>query len=192
MDGKYTLKVTYNDELVFSFIGLTEVTAKVSEFSTINISMNAGETYLESVVVTAIGVKRKKEGDYSDVGAEELYQAASPNAIKALKGKVSGFQISTSNNTVITGENTIDQNSEALIVIDNIISDYKTLQRLDKAAILSTEILKGVQGAALYGEAGSKGVILITTKKAAEALNNIKARKNLDETAFFFSAISNH
>ncbi|MBP8066855.1 MAG: carboxypeptidase-like regulatory domain-containing protein, partial [Flavobacterium sp.] len=186
MDGKYTLKVTYNDELVFSFIGMTEVTAKVSEFSTINISMNAGETYLESVVVTAIGVKRKKEGDYSDVGAEELYQTASPNAIKALKGKVSGFQISTSNNTVITGENTIDQNSDALIVIDNIISNYKTLQRLDKAAILSTEILKGAQGAALYGEAGSKGVILITTKKAAEALNNIKARKNLDETAFFF------
>ena len=47
------------------------------------------------------------------------------------------------------------------------------------------EVLKDEKATALYGSKGANGVIIITTKKALEALTQVKARKNLSETAFF-------
>ena len=46
--------------------------------------------------------------------------------------------------------------------------------------------MKDAKATALYGSKGKNGVILVTTKKALEALTQVKARTNLAETAFFY------
>lgn len=173
-DGKFQIKASPPDILVFSSIGMTtkEVMATANDF---NIVMEDDATQLETVVVTALGIKRNpKELSYSTqvVKSDELNQAKAVNAATALVGKVSGLQINTINSgvnpqtrVVLRGARSISGNNEALIVIDGVPSALSTLSELNPNDIESTTILKGANAAALYGSAGSNGAIMITTKK---------------------------
>jgi outer membrane cobalamin receptor len=49
-----------------------------------------------------------------------------------------------------------------LVVIDNAISSSTVLQQLPPELIASVNVI-GMQGAALYGEQGVNGVIIVTT-----------------------------
>ncbi|WP_348823573.1 alpha-2-macroglobulin family protein [Flavobacterium aestuarii] len=73
-----------------------------------------------------------------------------------------------------------------LYVIDGEIASEETFKNLNPADILSIDVLKDTKATALYGSKGANGVVIITTKKSLEALTQVKARKNLSETAFFF------
>ncbi|QNL48225.1 TonB-dependent receptor plug domain-containing protein [Olivibacter sp. SDN3] len=76
--------------------------------------------------------------------------------------------------------------AEALYVVDGEIK--ADISSLDPNDIASMEVLKGAEAVALYGTRGAKGVVLITTQKAAEEvlLQQVKTRTNLKETAFFY------
>ncbi|MNJ96424.1 TonB-dependent Receptor Plug Domain protein [compost metagenome] len=173
-DGKFQIKASPTDILVFSFMGMAtqEVPATATNF---NIILKDDATQLETVVVTALGIRRNpKELSYSTqvVKSDELNQAKAVNAATALVGKVSGLQINTINSgvnpqtrVVLRGARSISGNNEALIVIDGVPSALNTLSELNPNDIESTTILKGANAAALYGSAGSNGAIMITTKK---------------------------
>jgi TonB-dependent SusC/RagA subfamily outer membrane receptor len=52
-------------------------------------------------------------------------------------------------------------------------------------------IIKGTEASALYGSKGVNGVVIITTKNGAkETFSDVKARTNLQETAFFFPQLA--
>ncbi|WP_417290228.1 alpha-2-macroglobulin family protein [Corallibacter sp.] len=113
------------------------------------------------------------------------------NVVESLQGKVSGLQINTNNNNtnqttriVLRGNRSLSGNTEALIVIDGKIASSDELQKLSAELIENTTVLKGANGAALYGSQGANGVLIITTKKAN--FSQVKVRINLQETAFFF------
>ena len=77
------------------------------------------------------------------------------------------------------------ENANALYVVDGVV--YDKVPNLNPDDIQSMNVLKGKQATALYGERGANGVVVITTKKGANAaLDNVKARTNLNETAFFY------
>jgi TonB-dependent SusC/RagA subfamily outer membrane receptor len=69
---------------------------------------------------------------------------------------------------VLRGSRSITGNNEALVVIDNAISSSTVLQQLPPELIASVNVIKGMQGAALYGEQGVNGVIIVTTVKGKE------------------------
>ncbi|WP_434037704.1 alpha-2-macroglobulin family protein [Formosa sp. 4Alg 33] len=69
-----------------------------------------------------------------------------------------------------------------LYIIDGVVSETNNLNKDD---ILKLEVLKGAEATALYGSKGANGVIIITTKNGSK-FNDVKIRKNLKETAFFF------
>ncbi|MQP25130.1 mucoidy inhibitor MuiA family protein [Flavobacterium sp. LMO8] len=96
-------------------------------------------------------------------------------AINSLQGKVSGMEINQQTDTkiVLRGSRSISENNQALVVIDGVISDARTLQSIDSSHIKSTEVLKGAQGAALYGEQGVNGVIIVTTKNGLDDYTEI-------------------
>src|SRR5690606_37691138 len=71
------------------------------------------------------------------------------------------------NRIVINGNRSISGNNQALVVIDNAISSSTVLQSLPPDAIESINVIKGAQGAVLYGEAGANGVVLVTLKKGS-------------------------
>ena len=88
--------------------------------------------------------------------------------------------------TVIRGASSLQGNENALYVVDGVVFD-KMPSDLTEADIQSITVLKDGAATSIYGAKGANGVVVITTKKAAStALDNVKARTNLNETAFFY------
>ena len=197
-NGNYSIKANVGDVLIFSFVSMKTEERTVSGENKIDILMAEDQNLLQEVVITAVGIKRKPDEITTAnqvVKAEELNQAVNPDAVQALAGKVSGLQINTTSagltpNTQITlrGSRSISGNNSALIVIDNIVSTAEVLSSLDPNTIESMNVIKGANGAALYGELGAAGVIIVTTKKGAKDASkftfNIKSSLTVEEIAF--------
>ena len=178
-DGNYSIKAKQGDVLVFTYTGMKKTTATVGASNKIDMVMQEDILTGSEVIVTgALGIKKRVDQITSStqlVKAEELTQAANPNVVQSLAGKVSGLQINTTNNgvnattrIVLRGNRSISGNNQALVVIDNVISSASVLQALAPELIESTNVLKGAQGAALYGEQGVNGVIIVTTKRGSK------------------------
>ena len=176
-DGKYSIKASSSQVLIFSYIGM-KAQELIASSSTLNVKLKDDSVQLENVVVGALGIKRTRNSVTSAsqvVSSKELTQAANPNVVQSLVGKVSGLQINKTSGgvnggtrIVLRGSRSITGNNEALIVIDNAISTAAALQQLPPELIESLNVLKGAQGAALYGEQGVNGVILVSTVKGAK------------------------
>ena len=159
-----------------------------SEISEVMYDKNEKSTVLQEVVIGALGIKKTKDATVSaqkTINAREINQASSPSVLQSLNGKVSGLQVNATSNgvngetrVVLRGNRSITGNSQALIVIDNVISSTETLNQLPPNIVDNVNVIKGAQGAALYGEQGVNGVIVVTTKKGY----NNKTTIEYDET----------
>jgi len=186
-DGSYSIKAKEGEQLVYSFMGLTDVVKTVGDASVMNISMQDDTKKLGEVVVQAFGIKKRKDAVTSSqqqVSNKELTQASNPSVITSLAGKVSGVQINTTSNganpntrIVMRGMRSISGDNRALVVIDGAISSAEILAQLPPDIVESANIIKGSQGAALYGEQGVNGVVIVTTKKGGKG-DKIKVNVN--------------
>ena len=179
LDGKYSIKAKPGDVLVVSFSGYEKKSVTVGSANSYNVTLKESSKVLEDVVITgAMGIKRTKDQVTSaqkQIGARELTQASNPNAIQSLAGKVSGLQVNTTSQgvnagtrIVLRGNRTITGDNQALVVIDGAISSSTVLGQLPPDVIENLNIVKGAQGAALYGAQGVNGVIIVTTKKGTK------------------------
>lgn len=161
---------------------------KAGEMITLSVQLNTTVKDINTVVVTALGIKREARAlSYSQqsVDVNSLNENKDPNFINSLAGKVSGVQVVPSGfNTgsariVIRGNKSLTGNNQPLFVvdgmpIDNTPGDDGNLDYgsgaadINPADIESMEVLKGPNAAALYGSRGQNGVILITTKKGSK------------------------
>lgn len=177
VDGKFTIKASSGDVLVVTFTGYDAKTITIGTASTYNVKLVESPRVLDEVIVGAMGIKRPKDATVSaqkTIGNKELTQASNPNAIQSLAGKVSGLQVSTTSQgvnagtrIVLRGNRTITGDNQALVVIDGAISSSTVLGQLPPDVIENVNIVKGAQGAALYGAQGVNGVIIVTTKKGS-------------------------
>jgi len=192
MDGKYSIKASSNQTLVFNFIGMKSQEI-VASLTTINVKMKDNAVELEGVVVTAFGIKRnpKKLGySVTSVKSGDVTDVAEPDLTRALSGKVAGVNVNFStgvagaaNQITIRGVNSLVGNTQPLIIVDGIAysSDQITsssqisggggyesaLSTLDPNDIASINVLKSTAAAALYGSRAMNGVIVITTKSGS-------------------------
>jgi len=194
-DGNYSITVPSPDGiLVFSYLGFETREVNVNGQTSINIAMNPGTQALDEVVVTALGIKREhKSLGYSveEVAAEELTRVAQENVLNSLSGKVAGVTLNTTGGAgssvsmVIRGAISLSSDNQPLFVVDGVPIantlnniggfgdrnpvDYgNAISDLDPQSIEDVSILKGPSAAALYGSRAGNGVVLITTKKAAD------------------------
>lgn len=154
-------------------------------------------TTIEEVYVTgALGIKKKQDaviGSNAVLKTDELKKAGNPNAVQALTGKVSGLQINVPNSSVnsqatinLRGQRSITGDNGALVVIDGAISTVAIFQQLPPEVIESVNVIKGQQGAALYGSQGSNGAIIITTKKGSKSEKiTFTLSSNIDFTSIY-------
>jgi len=178
MDGKFSIKAKAGDVLVVSFTGYDSKSITVGSANNYNVTLSEAPQVLSEVVIGAMNIKRNKDAVVSaqkQIGNKELTQASNPNAIQSLAGKVSGLQVSTTSNgvsastrIVLRGNRTITGDNQALIVVDGAISSATVLGQLPPDVIENVNIIKGAQGAALYGSQGVNGVIIVTTKKGSK------------------------
>ncbi len=198
-DGKFIIKASPSEILVFSYVGMKneEVVAKST---TLNVKMQSITTELESVVVTAQGIKREKKAlgyAVSEIKSADIEQRAEGDVARVLNGKASGVVInqtsgiSGSGTSInIRGLNSISGNTQPLFIVDGVPfasdtnangnfqdgnSGSSRFLDLDPNNIANVNILKGYAATTLYGTAGRNGVILITTKGGA---NNKGSKKN--------------
>ena len=176
-DGKFSIKAKEGEVLVFSFVEKGNTEKTVGAGNTINVSMKSNNI-LNEVIVGAVGIKKKKAAvtsSYAVVSNEELKAASNPDVVRSLVGKISGITINGTSNGV-NGTNSIrirsmlslTGNTEALVVIDNVISNADVFAQLPSDVVESVTVLKGAQGAALYGSQGKQGVVLVQTKKGGK------------------------
>ena len=145
-DGKYKIEANENDILVFTYTGKKTQKITIKKNLTINVFLeDAVLTGRDVEIVGAVGIKKKQDAVTSSnrvVRSEEITQAANPNVAQSLSGKVSGLTVNTTNNgvnpttrIVLRGNRSVGGNNEALVVIDNVISDARTLQALPPEVI---------------------------------------------------------
>ncbi|WP_217706923.1 SusC/RagA family TonB-linked outer membrane protein [Pedobacter ghigonis] len=222
-DGRFTLNVPDNvTTLVVSYISMETQEVSIGNQTNITIKLKpSSNANLTEVVVTALGVKREKRAltfAAQQLAGTELTKAGAPNFMEALSGKAAGIDIGISNSgvggstkTVLRGSKSIAGNSEALFVIDGVpVVNNKGgqpgsyggtdagdgLSALNQDDFESVTILRGANGAILYGSQGANGVVLINTKKGqngkiAIALNstiNFSSAATLPEFQFSYGA----
>ena len=167
-----------------------QITISSQDNYTINLSP---DSELEEVVVTAYGIKKEKRSvgyALQEVKSKAIVNSGASNVLDALSGKSAGMQITRSSGSagggsriVIRGATSMVGNNQALIIIDSVRSNNETLNAqgtgtagtaqsnrlmdLNAEDIENISVLKEAAATAVYGTAGSGGVILITTKKGS-------------------------
>ncbi|UPZ16140.1 carboxypeptidase-like regulatory domain-containing protein [Flavobacterium humidisoli] len=191
-DGYYEIEAKENEELVFSLIGFKSQSIKVAQDKTINFTLKEESNNLQEVVVTANGIKKEKKSlayattqvtSQSELVQEDNTVYNTAGSIETFDGKVAGISVSDYK-VMIKGNGSISGTNPRMYVVDGII--VANVENVDPKDILAIDVLKNEKATALYGSKAANGVIIITTKKALEELTQVKARKNLSETAFFF------
>lgn len=194
-DGTFNLSnVPANGVLVFSFIGLKTTEVPVNGQLNLNVVMDDETVGLEEVVAIGYGTMKKKDltGAVSSVKADDIVISPTNNVMEALQGKIAGMDIMKTSGQVgqdvdilLRGTRTIYGDNTPLFIIDGIPGSYSQVNPSD---IESVDVLKDASSAAIYGSAGSNGVVIITTKrgKAGKATVNFDAYYGFSGTPEFF------
>lgn len=173
IDGNFTLTVPANvKKATVSYVGY--VTRTVDLKPKMAIYLESSSTSLDDLVVVAYGTATKESltGSVAVVGAKEIEDRPVTSVTQALEGNAPGVQVNSSVGTPgseptirIRGFNSINGSNDPLYVVDGIPYNG-SIADLNPADIESMSVLKDAASAALYGNKGANGVILITTKKA--------------------------
>lgn len=189
LDGTYSIGVADNATLVFSMIGFGSQEIQVQGKEVVDVVMSVDAEALDEVVVTSLGISRKKKSlgyAVTELESEEINTVKDYNPANSLVGKVAGLVVNSSGGVgsgsriTIRGNNSLTGDNQALIVVDGIpINDSGVetggsifnstvsgggITDINPADIESISVLKGPNAAALYGSRAASGVILITTK----------------------------
>ena len=129
---------------------------------------------MQEVVVIGYGTKKAGTitGSVSQIKASDVVKTPAQSAIQAIQGKAAGVNITTNdepgaNPTIrIRGLGTITGARDPLYVIDGI--ETSSLNGLSPGDIATIDILKDASSLAIYGQKGSNGVVIISTKKGKQ------------------------
>lgn len=174
LEGKFTIKASTTDELVFTYVGYLPQTISVGNKTIIDVTMEEDSKVLDEVVVVGYGVTRKKDltGAVGTIDSKQLNNVPASRVDQALQGRAAGVLVTSANGSPgarstirIRGGNSINANNEPLYVIDGFIvgTDFN-LNNINTNDIESLEVLKDATAISIYGTRGANGVIMVTTK----------------------------
>lgn len=155
--------------LVFSFVGMKMQEIKIADQSSITVRMEETTIGVETVVVTALGIKRSEKAlgyAVQKVSGESLQKVSGVDLATSLTGKVAGLLVKNSSDFAVAPDLSI-RGEKPLLVIDGVAYANKTLSDISSEDIESMSVLKGATASALYGFRGASGAILVTTKNGS-------------------------
>ena len=175
-DGKYSIKAKTGDVLVYSFVGMTDTSKTVGTTSVVNALMQDSAKVLAEVVVQGYRSSTKKSAvtAVATVTAATIENRPNANVINTLQGQLAGVNITSStgqpgakSTVIIRGYGTINGNTDPLYVIDGFPTNADNFRSINPNDIENITVLKDAAATSQYGNRGSNGVILITTKRPA-------------------------
>ena len=207
-EGRFTLEVpapAASQVLEISYLGYETATVAVGARTDFSVTLRESTSEIESVVVTALGIKREEKAlsyNVQQVGAEDLTTVKDANFMNSLAGKVAGVTINTSSSgvggatkVVLRGNKSISQSSNALYVIDGIPmynfgggggtefdsrGATEAIADINPEDIESISVLTGAAAAALYGSEAANGAVMITTKKGEAGALKVTLTSNTE------------
>ncbi|AWW32868.1 SusC/RagA family TonB-linked outer membrane protein [Echinicola strongylocentroti] len=180
IDGKYTIKATEGDTLMFSYLGMQSVT-RVVDRQVLNISMQSEDIGLDEVVVIGYGTttKAKMVGAVSSLGKEKLEETPFYNVGSALQGQVPGLVVQNNGGGPGSTPNiSIRGAGNPLYVIDGVITTEQDFNTLNSNDIETISFLKDAAATAVYGSKAGNGIVLVTTKRGQEGKINVNYSYN--------------
>ena len=184
LEGKFSIEVSNNTELEFSYIGYKKQTLMVGDLGVLNVKMASDNEMLSEVVVVGAGTQKKISvtGSITSVKGEGL-RSPSSTLTNNFAGKLAGVVAVTktgepgaASEFYIRGVSTFGGRATPLILMDGVEISSGDLNRIPSESIESFSILKDASATAIYGARGANGVMLVTTKNGAE---NSKATINV-------------
>ncbi len=112
---------------------------------------------------------------FDDVG--RLYREGDKksNIIQSLQGQVAGVNITAADEVpgspskvLIRGAASIDKNSQPLYIVDGFPTNAETFRQIPPQTIKNVSVLKDESATSIYGNRGSNGVVVVTTKQGLD------------------------
>ena len=184
IDGDFSLKVSPQATLVFSYVGYKTQEVPVDGRTSLQVVLAEDAEMLEEVVVVGYGTMKKSDltGSVASLGNKELRNTPVSNLGQAIQGKISGVQVVDAGrpgdnvSIKIRGLGSIN-NCDPLVVIDGVPTDLG-LASLNMADVDRLDVLKDASATAIYGSRGANGVVMITTKRGAEGKGRLSVSAN--------------
>lgn len=180
IDGNFSIKLTGNNPLQISYIGMKTKTVETAGKSTINVKLEDETTNLEDLVVIGYGSVRRKDltGSVATVNSEALAAVPVASVTEALTGKMAGVQITTTEGSPdadvkirVRGGGSITQSNDPLLIVDGF--PVESISDIPATDIEDITVLKDASSTAIYGSRGANGVILVTTKSGKSGKVNV-------------------
>lgn len=175
LDGKYTLTVPANANIMVSCVGYVDITENVDGRNVINFRLKSDSTLLEETVVIGYGSGQKVSnlvGSVTTVKSEAIKSSPAASPLDALQGQVAGLSVLTTggvagdNNVSMTlhGVGSLSSGTAPLFVIDGIPSSSRTIMAMNPNDIVSVSVLKDASATSIYGSRAANGVVYVTTR----------------------------
>jgi TonB-dependent starch-binding outer membrane protein SusC len=169
--GNFSISVPVNvTTLVISYVGFKAQEVRIIEGKALKVSLAAGVSSLDEVVVVGYGTQRRKDvtGAVVSIKGNAIKDLPMTSVTQALQGRAAGVEVidnsgqpGTTPTIIIRGLSSLHQ-PLPLYIVDGVRVPADNINLQDIASI---DILKDASAAAIYGSAAAGGVILITTKK---------------------------
>lgn len=208
IDGNYSISVSDDATLIFSFIGYKNQEVAIGSRSVVDVALEGDVTQLSEVVVIGYGTVKKSDatGAVAVVDEEEFNKGFQTSPEQLIQGRVSGVQVVSNSGEPgaatsirIRGASSIRAGNDPLIVLDGVpldgrdisagadvgagrVSARNPLNFINPNDIASINILKDASATAIYGSRGANGVVIITTKQGK------KGKPELTYSASFSSS----
>lgn len=193
-DGNFTIEdvPAGASKLQVSYIGYETKDVQISS-SSMQIKMNPDNELLDEVVVVGYGTQKKANltGAVTSMKNDDLLKAKAANSTNALIGRMPGIIAKQASgepgadysSIYIRGIATFRGDTQPAYIIDGVERSSGDFARMDPNDIESINVLKDAASAAIFGMRGANGVIVITTKRGAQAKPTIKYSGNLSLTS---------
>jgi iron complex outermembrane receptor protein len=208
-DGNFSINVSDNATLVFSFVGYATQEMAVGNQSSINITLASDVTALTEVVVIGYGSVEKKDatGALVSLKPEDFNGGVIASPEQLIQGRAAGVQITSASgepgagvNIRIRGTSSVRSGNNPLFVVDGVplsgddasagnvmttngslgdSAPKNPLNFLNPNDIASIDVLKDASATAIYGSRGANGVVIITTKSGASGAGSIDYSYNV-------------
>lgn len=169
-DGTFAVQAATGSTLVISYVGMSPQSLQVvAGKSYYECNLSKGADVLQDVVVTALGIKRSEKAlgyAVQKVSGDVLQKVSGLDVATSLTGKVAGVLVKNSPDFASVPVINV-RGESALLVIDGVPYQNKSLSDISSEDIESISVLKGATASALYGFRGANGAIMVTTKKGS-------------------------
>ena len=186
VDGNFTLNVSPNATLVFSYVGYKTQEVALNGRRNVQVKLVEDSEALDEVVVIGYGAVRKADlaGSVAVMDSKQFKDQPITRVEDALQGRVSGVSVMSSGvpggdmKIRVRGTSSVNKSNDPLYVVDGIVRE-SGLEGISPEDIQSMQILKDASSTAIYGSRGANGVVLVTTKSGKVGATQVVVDANI-------------